>query len=204
MAPKPRKFFRKVIHGISFAKKAKASSVQSEPSSMSLQAEALGNIADLTTHQDNDDPGPDNKSALSTGTYIITNVDRKMRAALCSSDRREGVVASLDGTNLVKEAGDEVSEYVQPSWENRFLIINQWVVTHHGGDSMYRIQNKRYLTYAGSAESPQENEPVQCSDSEFYQSYLWRIREQSDGEYMCVMILMWSNFPQVVSGSRTL
>jgi hypothetical protein len=66
------------------------------------------------------------------------------------------------------------------------LMVIQWIVTYHG-DSMYRIQNKRYSTYAGSTYRPPENEPVECSDKEPYRSYLWRIREQSDGEYMCVI-----------------
>jgi hypothetical protein len=69
---------------------------------------------------------------------------------------------------------------------------------------MYRIQNKRYLTYAGSTHLPEENCPVECSSQDFYRFYLWRIQEPSDGEYVCVIWLMPSDLPKVVSGSRTL
>jgi hypothetical protein len=104
MAPKKNKRTRKVTNPRSLAKKKE--DIQSEPSSSSALARAIGNTDDVDPH-DGDDP--DNKSTLSAGTYIITNVGRKRRAALCSSDDQEGVVASLDGTNVIQGASDEVS-----------------------------------------------------------------------------------------------
>jgi hypothetical protein len=88
------------------AKKMKVDTNPSEPSLSSAPTQVISNTGDVDAHDGDGDP--DNKSALSTGTYIITNVGRKMRAALCSSNHLAGVVASLDGTNLTKEAGEEV------------------------------------------------------------------------------------------------
>jgi hypothetical protein len=99
----------KATSASSFATGRTTSSIPSEHSSVGGHAEALGNIG---THHDDDDLGPDKKSSLSTGMYIITNVGRKKRAALCFPKKLAGVVASLDGTNLIPEAGEEVSDHV--------------------------------------------------------------------------------------------
>jgi hypothetical protein len=107
MAPKTNKRTRKVTNPSSLAKKRKVDTVPSEPSSSSALPQAVGNTDDADAHDGDSDP--DNKSTLSAGIYTITNVGRKRRAALCSSDEKEGVVASLDGTNVIQEAGDEVS-----------------------------------------------------------------------------------------------
>jgi hypothetical protein len=60
----------------------KADSFLSEHSSVGSRAELLGIMSDLTTHDDDDDLDPDNKSALSADTYIITNVGKQK--ACCS------------------------------------------------------------------------------------------------------------------------
>jgi hypothetical protein len=108
MAPKTNKWTRNVTKLFSSSKK-KTDTIPSEPSS-SAPARVIVSTGDVDAHDGDGDP--DNKSTLSAGTYIITNVGRKRRAALCSPDEKESVVASLDGTNVIQEAGDEVSNQV--------------------------------------------------------------------------------------------
>jgi hypothetical protein len=118
MAPKTHNSAGKAT-SVPLSAKARATrSTPSGSSSVGSQAGALGNIGHLsrlTTHRDDDDLCPDNQSPLCPGTYIITNVGRKLRAALCSPDDQEGVVSSLDGTNVIQEAGDEVRNQILSS-----------------------------------------------------------------------------------------
>jgi hypothetical protein len=110
MAPKTNKL-KTVIQFFSPSKKKEANTVLYEPSASTAPAPIIRNMGDVDAHDgDGDgDPNADKQSVLSAGTYIITNVGRKRSAALCSPDNKEGVVASLDGTNVIQEAGDEVS-----------------------------------------------------------------------------------------------
>jgi hypothetical protein len=106
MSPKTNKWTRNVTKLFSSSRVKKTDTIPSETSA-SGPVRAVG---DVDAHDGDGDP--DNESTLSAGTYTITNVGRKRRAALCSPDEKEGVVASLDGTNVIPEAGDEVSTQV--------------------------------------------------------------------------------------------